>query len=399
MRYTSGKSKIYSRSSQASKSTSSLSSLGSKKTSLQQTTKRRREAAVEEAKGRNKVSSEKDSLLDVESSDLVGYDPEDRLARFYCGCCACHYAPLYDLKNVKLVYRWEAPTGTLEKYVETAYRPQLTFLQCIASMFWWHNETINIWSALMLAVVNLWLVQQGIEDHPTMGLDVQAILWIHGSLRAFCWLASWTFHTFMPMDPGTSSYLCIFDYAGCFITILGYGTSTVYLNLYCHPVPLVLCEIIGAVLIFLAILLSILPEYQKEESRQVRVWVSVACVVPYVIGLYAANVLEYGWYESGPQYTYLLYGFGFEIVAVFFYATMVPERVTNIFDVALNSHSIWHCLNLGFDYYIVVMVLTSWEELEKRGFCGAEEEHDPLGMVKSALAGALTGLQRRIRAC
>jgi len=76
-----------------------------------------------------------------------------------------------------------------------------------------------------------------------------------------------------------------------------------------------------------------------------------------------------GWFHTSPQYYYLLYAFAFEIVAVFFYASMVPERVTNIFDVALNSHSIWHCLNMGFDYYIVVMVLTSWEQLEKNHFC------------------------------
>mmetsp|Transcript_4878 Transcript_4878/g.7971 ORF Transcript_4878/g.7971 Transcript_4878/m.7971 type:complete len:377 (+) Transcript_4878:293-1423(+) len=321
-----------------------------------QSTKRKNVVVWEkQPKDSKPVPNENVRLLEDEEDPAVVYDPEDRLARFYCGCCACHYAPLYDLKSVKLVYRWEAPTGTLEKYVQVAYRPQLTFLQCLASMFWWHNETINIWSALVLAIMNLWWIEQGIEQHPGMGLDVQAILWLHGCLRSFCWLASWTFHTFMPMDPGTSSYLCIFDYAGCFITILGYGTSTVYLNLYCYPVWLVLCEIVGAVLIFLAILLSILPEYQKEESRQVRVWVSVACVVPYVIGLYGANVLENGWFHTSPQYYYLLYAFAFEIVAVFFYASMVPERVTNIFDVALNSHSIWHCLNMGFDYYIVVM--------------------------------------------
>ncbi|GAB5354195.1 hypothetical protein AAMO2058_000098800 [Amorphochlora amoebiformis] len=297
------------------------------------------------------------------------YDPEERLARFYCGCCACHYTPMYDLKNVELVYRWEAPTGTLEKYVQTAYRPQLTFLQCIASMFWWHNETINIWSALVLAIFNLYWIKESIESHPLMGYDVKIILLMHGVLRAFCWLASFTFHTFMPMDPGTSSYLCIFDYAGCFITILGYGTSTVYLNLYCYPVPLVLCEIIGAVLIILAIMLSILPEYQKEESRQVRVWVSMACVIPYVVGLYGANVAQNGWFSTSEQYIYLMYAFGFEILAVFFYSTMIPERVTNIFDVALNSHSIWHCLNMGFDYYIVVTAVTSWEKLRDEGFC------------------------------
>lgn len=122
-----------------------------------------------------------------------------------------------------------------------------------------------------------------------------------------------------------------------------------------------LCEIIGAVLIFLAILLSILPEYQKEESRSehgwyppsnvnpflllsrhVRVWVSVACVVPYLIGLYAGNVLEngkecknqkrllwanvLGWYHSSPQFAYLGYAFAFEVLAVFFYASMVNQN-------------------------------------------------------------------------
>lgn len=50
-------------------------------------------------------------------------------------------------------------------------------------------------------------------------------------------------------------------------------------------------------------------------------------------------------------YIYLWYAILFECIAGFFYVTMLPEILYPVmFDILLPSHSIWHWLNLGFDF-------------------------------------------------
>lgn len=43
-------------------------------------------------------------------------------------------------------------------FLLTGYRPQLSLWQCAASaVCYWHNETINIWSSILLVAINLGL--------------------------------------------------------------------------------------------------------------------------------------------------------------------------------------------------------------------------------------------------
>lgn len=64
-----------------------------------------------------------------------------------------------------------------------------------------------------------------------MPTHTAALFWLHGGLRALCWLGSLMYHTFAPHSRRTAQLLCQLDYFGCFLTPLGIGSNLLVLDL------------------------------------------------------------------------------------------------------------------------------------------------------------------------
>jgi adiponectin receptor len=221
-------------------------------------------------------------------------------------------------------------------YIMTGYRAQLNGLDCLKSMFYWHNQTINIWTSIMLMIFNLWLTAHYTTDMPNIFF---AFFWLQGILRAICWFNSWAYHTFSCNCEYVAKTLCKADYIGCYLTPLGMGSNIVFIELYCHRIWQVSLLSIGGIAIFAATIVSTMPFYQTEEYRNMRMYLSLFSTLPYLIGLSLTRI--------SPYYPYLLYGFMFEITGGFFYVSFIPEiYFPKRFDCLLSSHNIWHWMNL-----------------------------------------------------
>lgn len=253
-------------------------------------------------------------------------------------------------------------------YVLTGYRDKLNLKDCFWSMFYWHNQTINIWSSIFLLVFNIWLTAYYTNKAGNMPTVFLIFFWTQGILRAFCWFNSWAYHTFVCNCEIVATTLCTADYIGCYLTPLGMGGNILFIELYCHKTAQATLLTIGFISIISALYVSTMPFYQTEEYRNLRITLSFFATTPYLLGIALALFIAHNQVPS--YYQYLLYAFAFELTGGFFYASFIPEiYFPKVFDYWLSSHIIWHWLNFGFDFFMMLVSYHAFIELRNNGTC------------------------------
>lgn len=265
--------------------------------------------------------------------------------------CRHHREIVWKLLHVKDGVPAHVPDNP---YIMSGYRPPLAILGCLRSMLQWHNQTLNMWTALMLMWLNLLLAAHFADIVPSA---YQTAFWVHGTLRALCWMHSWLYHTFVSYPSrNLASVLCTLDYIGCYLTPLGIASNVVFVELYEYTTVKAVIIVLGAVGICAAMLLSTLPMYQTEAYRPLRAKLSIACTAPHVAGVLLAIVFVHNW-RIPDYYRYLGYAIAWELAGAAAYVSMLPEKIVpHVFDNWLNSHILWHCFNFGFDFYMMYFV-------------------------------------------
>lgn len=238
--------------------------------------------------------------------------------------------------------------------MRSGYRAQMTARECLASMFRWHNQTMNIWTSVALVFFNLWLAARAAAGR---GDGAAAMFWFQGLTRALCWFNSWAYHTFVPHSPRVAHAACQLDYAGCFLTPLGMGSNLLFIELRGHVGYRAAFLCAGGATVGLAVAASLLPRYQSEAYRPVRALLSLASALPYLAGLAVAVAVAHRGSVPG-YYRLLAYGVLCEALAGTFYLSMFPEKYfAETFDCLLPSHSLWHWLNFGFDACMMALAV------------------------------------------
>jgi adiponectin receptor len=262
-----------------------------------------------------------------------------------------------------------APPYSIEPFVLSGYRPKMSYAHCLQSICTLHNQTLNIWSSILLIGFNIFLVIFFTNKSPDMPFHFQLFFWTQGILRSYCWINSWSFHTFVCHSKNIAQLCLSMDYLGCYLTPFGIGTNLLFIEFYCHINYQIFFILCNAIVICLAIIISTFSIYQTEKYRQIRLLFSITTSLPSLIGLlfsiyivHVGNIPEY--------YSYLVYAILFELLAGFFYVTMFPEVIYPFyFDIWMNSHSIWHWLNFGFDYMMMALTYNAYLELKESQRC------------------------------
>jgi adiponectin receptor len=245
-------------------------------------------------------------------------------------------------------------------FIVTGFRPQLSLLDCLLSMFTCHNQTINIWTSFTLVVFNIGMC---IDIRVEIQRDIAFFFWFHGITRTLCWINSWAYHTFVCHSEKNARYLCLLDYIGCYLTPLGMGSAVLFIELYAHQSIAVPFIVTGFLCVTGSIYLALCPEYQTERYRRLRLILSVGSMCPYLLGLVVAVYVRHGC-AIPPYYKYLLFAFMWETIGAFFYITMLPEKkYRKTFDCFLSSHNLWHWCNFGFDYYMMHFIYRAYLHL------------------------------------
>ena len=144
-----------------------------------------------------------------------------------------------------------------DPYIKFGYRRQLnSFRGCFLSLFYLHNEFVNVWSHLLpaiaylvsLAKLDVYIFDSGFTVPATDMFVFQLCI----ICTAFCLLLSAIYHCTSSHSEQISRYFLKLDYFGILINVVGNNASAAYFGFYGHPfiqVPYVLFFIIGTAVV------------------------------------------------------------------------------------------------------------------------------------------------------
>ncbi|XP_046962664.1 progestin and adipoQ receptor family member 3 [Vanessa cardui] len=253
----------------------------------------------------------------------------------------------------KLLKYEEAPEYLQHNpFIKDGYRKLLPTRLCWESIFWWTNETMNIWTHIFGFFLLLFLTINDlviINIHATMtDKTVAAILF---SCFLICMALSALYHTFSCRSEQDYNTFLMYDLFGIALSLLAIYTSGVYYAFWCHH-ELKTFYMLSVTLIFVVAMVLQTPRLQ----------------VPYMVKM----CVFIGWAAYGVlptlHWTYVMGGFDNPMVQIFFprvigmyvisgtafaiYAFKIPERwFPGKVDYIGHSHQWWHVLVLGALYY------------------------------------------------
>lgn len=144
-------------------------------------------------------------------------------------------------KPVRLLTRHQVPPWySQNNLVSIGYRPVTgSVAACLLSLGYLHNETVNIYSHLVPALVAL-IANIGLHVHftnyfPETPLADRIIFHIYLATSTVCFGVSSLYHTLLCHSESYASFWVRLDYVTIFVQILGSFVSGIYLGFYCEP--------------------------------------------------------------------------------------------------------------------------------------------------------------------
>jgi len=272
----------------------------------------------------NLVEGEAKSLSPEDSEESVSASIRSFNAKFY------NYERAISQGVERLLHYYELPFPWREnKYIVFGYRFQSNHKYAVKSICSCHNETSNIWSHLLGAIILLYIC---FVEFPSSDLfkansfTDNSIIYLFLIAGVKCLLSSTFWHTFN----GTSNlylrkkFACI-DYTGITILITASIITTEYAALYYFPIMKVgliafsmFCGIIGFFFNWSA-------HFDRPESRPLRIGFFIA-LSALGVAAFACLALQTGIKHALMFYLPITRSLIWYLVGVVFYGALIPER-------------------------------------------------------------------------
>ncbi|OTA88171.1 hypothetical protein M434DRAFT_399128 [Hypoxylon sp. CO27-5] len=259
-------------------------------------------------------------------------------------------------------------------FIVTGYRPDSnSYWRSFTSLFYVHNESVNIWThllgALFFPTVGLWLYHVIAPRYASADSSDVLVFACFFAGAVLCLGMSATYHAISNHSEEVAKWGNKLDYSGIVFLIVGSYVPALYYGLFCLP-KLMTIYLYGIFLLGLGCgIVSWVEQFRTPRWRPYRaamfVGLGVSGVVPVCHGLsiYGYRSLE----ERMGLNWVLLQGFLY-IFGAFLYAIRWPERsFPRKFDIWGSSHQLFHILILfaaashltgmakAFDYHHSVM--------------------------------------------
>jgi adiponectin receptor len=281
-------------------------------------------------------------------------------------------SPLAPIANTykKLVCTFrELPAWAQDNiYIHTGYRiPTNSYYECYKSLFYFHNESGNVYSHLVgaitfivLAFTTSYYLAQHSED---LGELVKTSDWvviytfIGGAIA--CLLCSALFHLFCSHSEDVSKIWNRCDYFGIILLIIGSYIPATYYCFFCDEfwkgVYLGMIGILGAG----TTVVCFVDKFRTPAYRKVRtsifIFLGLSGLIPITHSLVRDGYVKF---SSSPLISWLLGMAVFYLVGAFIYAYRIPERwFPGKFDYLFHSHQIFHVfvLTAAIFHYVGVI--------------------------------------------
>ena len=279
-----------------------------------------------------------------------------------------------DQLRERLLPYHQAVTAFQQPFILSGYRPSLSPRECVASIFSWHNETINIWThAVPTVLFVLWMLYlqlSGSVDFVRDSYSCPLLALFIGVI--FCSLFSSLAHMFhcISQDIG---YICYyFDYIG--IAFLGL-VQTIANYHYSRPEGLPFYDWSLPYIISIEVVACAVGSYvycasQHQNLMQLR---TAFALFVYITGI--IPLLQRVWYAQQWEFetTVHLIHITLTFMGLVVYALHVPERIwPGCFDYVGHSHGIFHVLISGSMLVHIYAALT--DMVTRRELLGGGKE-------------------------
>ncbi|PKY38826.1 putative hemolysin-III channel protein Izh2 [Rhizophagus irregularis] len=250
-------------------------------------------------------------------------------------------------------------------------RPTFSYVKCAKSLFYIHNESVNIWSHLIGTVAFFFLgfttYYYVLAHQPNAKTWDFFVFYIFLLGAMICLAFSSTFHTLCCHSEKVCANWNRCDYIGIVTLIVGSFFPMIYYGFYCNKVLqivyLSMISIFGAATISVAVL----NRFRSPQFRWFRASLFIA------MGLSAFVPLIHAIFIYGIQLCFdvislkwlLLMG-ALYITGAVIYGARVPEKwYPGTFDIYGSSHQIFHffVIAAALVHYIgIIQAMTYWHE-------------------------------------
>ncbi|KAF0682775.1 Aste57867_25074 [Aphanomyces stellatus] len=287
------------------------------------------------------------------------------------------------------------------QYIRSGYRVHhSSWRDCLMSLFQLHNETFNVWTHLVGALVFCALAASSAAtatvraDHTfplhlhhgrhspraddtwssRYAIPPPRVYLVHGQhvsdwpIRVYaacvsvCFACSAIYHLMYIQSKAWCDWWSQVDYAGIVVLIGGAFVPFIYYAFYCHPTAQSLYLTIVACLAGLSLFASFSPLFQAHPHVRTAVFLAMAG-----FGLVPLTHLLSVHGLTDPHVQLTLRGMfltnASNFIGVFFYVTRFPEsRFPGHFDVVGASHQWWHLcvLTAGLLHYAGAVEHMTW---------------------------------------
>lgn len=253
----------------------------------------------------------------------------------------------YTLISYHQLPKWAQDNEFILKYYRQVNR---TWYQTLKSSFFqFHNETYNIYSHLIPAIIALTTANHFLFQPSQNFADdsLEKAIWVAYLLCASTMLTcSWWFHASFCQSYKSFCLGSKLDYAGIAFMIVGSFLPWLFYTLYCEKTLFRIYFSCICVLGVICIAFSLLEKFAQPDYRAIRASVFVALGLFAVIPVVHLSV-KIGFYEIWTEY-YLWTLFTMAacyIIGAIIFAVRVPECwFPGKFDRLMNSHNIFHTL-------------------------------------------------------
>lgn len=237
-------------------------------------------------------------------------------------------------------------------YLRTSYRrPSGSIWVALKSSFTLHNETVNIQSHLIGAIIFLILTQcpypPGLPAPPfpllTLPLNQRALLPFYiGAVT--CLTLSASYHATNNVSPEIARKGNQADYLGILALIIGSFSSSIYFGFHCHPnlqkLYWIMISSIGAA----CAVVTINPNFRTPEWRPWRAIMFIAMGLSALIPvLHGVNIYGIDGMEDRIGLRWLISQGVTYVLGATIYAMRIPEKwYPGTFDLFGASHQIFH---------------------------------------------------------
>ncbi|KAK9776919.1 hypothetical protein SCAR479_06320 [Seiridium cardinale] len=217
-------------------------------------------------------------------------------------------------------------------YILSGYRSvSNSYLGSIKSLFWLHNESVNIWThllgSLVFPLVGLFLYHIIAPRYPTASTsDVLVFSCFFGGAAA-CLGMSATFHMLCNHSPGVAKWGNKLDYSGIVALIVGSYVPALYYGLFCEP-RLMVFYLYGICLLGVGCgIVSWVERFRTPKWRPYRAMMFVGLGVSGVLPV-CQGIAIYGYHdlEKRMGLNWVIFQGFLYIFGAFLYAVRWPER-------------------------------------------------------------------------